>query len=123
MKPHELKSFQRRLNDVKEKLRIAQIEEKQKKKEIAELNREQNELQKKLRAAKEKEVTVSEHAMLRYFERVLGYDLDEIRAKIVPDETKAFVDQFRSGEFPVNGEFRIKVKDKTVITILKKGSK
>ena len=30
-----------------------------------------------------KGIRVTEHALLRYFERVLGYDMDEISAKIL----------------------------------------
>ena len=54
--------------------------------------------------------------MLRYFERVLGYDLNEIRGMILSDQTKAFIDQFGSGKIPGQG-FRIVVKDRTIVTI------
>lgn len=67
---------------------------------------------------------VSEHAMLRYFERVLGYDLEEIKKQILSEKTIEQIRVLRSGRFPAthNGfHFKLRVKDRVVITVLTDG--
>jgi len=70
-------------------------------------------------------VVVSEHAILRYFERVLGYDLEEIKMQIVPQQSQQQIAHFGGGTFPVNGHpdsghppFKIRVRNNTVVTVL-----
>lgn len=61
---------------------------------------------------------VSEHAFLRYFQRVEGYDLNEIRNKILPTDTLKIIDVLgKSGIYPVEN-FKVVLKDNTVVTIL-----
>ena len=59
---------------------------------------------------------VSEHALLRYIERVIGIDMDELRQKILTEEVKNFSRIFGDGTFPAEG-FKVVVKDKKVVTI------
>ncbi len=63
---------------------------------------------------------VSEHALLRYIERVIGIDLDDIANNILTEEV---VNQYKSlgnGTYSVNGgDFKVVIKDKTVLSILK----
>lgn len=68
-------------------------------------------------------ILVSDHAVLRYFERVLGFDIDEIKARIIPEEVQKQVDHFGGGAFPVNNQddlppFRIRVRNNIVVTVL-----
>jgi len=62
--------------------------------------------------------TVTEHAMLRYFERVLNFDLKEIEKKILTDSV---LNQAKvvggSGLFPAQG-FKVRMKDFTVVTLV-----
>lgn len=59
---------------------------------------------------------VSEHALLRYFERVYKVDLDEIRNEILTAEVRAFIDMFPSGKIP-SKDCRLVVKNRTIVTI------
>ncbi|WP_300408629.1 hypothetical protein [Lagierella sp.] len=62
---------------------------------------------------------VSDHAIVRYFERVLGVDLEEVSEKILPPEMEESVETLGSGHFPINeGEFKIVVKNGVVVTVL-----
>ncbi len=62
---------------------------------------------------------VSDHAIVRYFERVMGVDLEEVTDKILPPEMEESVEILGSGHFPVNdGEFKIVVKNGVVVTVL-----
>ena len=66
-------------------------------------------------------IVVSEHALLRYFERILGYDLDILSAALLPPETVARIQQLGSGTYPVTvaGQtVRIRVQDRVVTTVL-----
>ncbi len=60
---------------------------------------------------------VSEHAQLRYIERVLGVDLDEIKAAILTDQMLATINALGSGKFPMDGGMKAIVRNKTVVTI------
>ena len=63
------------------------------------------------------DVTITDHAVLRYFERIKGYDISEIRKTILPDEVKEQIHKLGGGEYPVNG-FSIVVKNKRVVTVI-----
>ena len=62
-------------------------------------------------------IIVSEHAMLRYIERVLGIDLKEIERRILTDEVKEQYKIVGNGRFPINDEFRALISDNVVVTI------
>lgn len=65
------------------------------------------------------EIRVSEHALLRYFERVKGYDLEAIKAEIIGDEIRTMVETLGgSGQYPNPAGFAVVMKDFTVVTIL-----
>ena len=64
---------------------------------------------------------VSEHAIVRYFERVLGFDIETIQDEILTPEILTMMETLgKNGTYPLGEEFRIKVKDNTVVTILPK---
>lgn len=60
---------------------------------------------------------VSEHAILRYFERVHKYDIAKIESQILSPAILDFVEKLGdSGTYP-NGEFSVIIKNGTVTTI------
>lgn len=64
------------------------------------------------------ELKVSEHAIVRYFERVKGYDISEIEKEILSDEIKRMVDVLGgTGSFP-NKNFSVKMVNNTVTTVV-----
>ena len=69
-----------------------------------------------------KSVLITEHAILRYLERVKGLDLDQVKKEMVPELVIAKIRALGNGEYPV-GTHSVKVKDNTVITILTKEEK
>lgn len=66
------------------------------------------------------ELKVSEHAILRYFERVKGYDINAIESEILSSEvmnmTKTLGD---TGKFPHKEGFTVVMAKGTVTTIIK----
>lgn len=90
---------------------------------MAEYQRKYNELKKervslinKIDSMKKGELKVTEHAMLRYFERVLGFNLEEIEEKIVSGISEA-QKELGNGHYP-SGLFKAVVKENTVVTII-----
>lgn len=61
-------------------------------------------------------VLVTEHAMLRYLQRVKGVDLEAIRREILPESLEKVVKQIKKGVFPLQTH-KVVVKDHVVVTI------
>lgn len=117
--PHRLKALQTRRQKLaaqhKEMLREIAVAQKQAAavaKELAELEAEIETLE-----SAAEEPLVSEHAMLRYIERVMGVDLDEVRAAILDPRTAEAIKALGSGVYPGEG-FRLRVRGKTIVTVL-----
>lgn len=65
------------------------------------------------------EPIVSEHAMLRYIERVKGFDLSVLTAEILTDERRALIVEMRTCDFVV-GDYKIVVKRGVVVSVTDK---
>lgn len=123
MTGHDLKGLQVQRDKTRSALDAARFDQKA-------ANQKVNELQKKLetldrqikdqleRAREVGSAVVSEHAMLRYFERVMGFNLEEIKAKVIPNKTAEMIAKLGPGVYPVEGGFKIKVKDNVVVTLV-----
>lgn len=64
------------------------------------------------------ELIVSEHAILRYLERVKELDLEEVTNSILNEKAMELYEKLgnSSGKYPVDG-FNLVIKDNVVITI------
>jgi predicted nuclease with TOPRIM domain len=101
------------------------------KQEQSEISRELTQKENKLKNIMEeishlspKKTIVSEHAMLRYIERVIGTDLKEIKDSIVDPELEKLMGCLGNGKYPIqDGKFQIIVKDGTVTTVLENNRK
>ena len=68
---------------------------------------------------KDTTIRVSEHAILRYLERVKGINISEIEKEILSDEVLNLVNQLGgTGGYP-NKDFKVLMKNYTVTTITK----
>lgn len=63
------------------------------------------------------DIKLSEHAVIRYLERVKGLDVQSIKDDILTEEVTYLINTLGNGKYPIN-DFNIVVKDKTVITII-----
>lgn len=63
-----------------------------------------------------KEPVISEHALLRYIEREMGFDLEAIKNDILTSERKAMIKAMGNGKYPI-GKFRAVVKDMVIVSI------
>ena len=63
-------------------------------------------------------IIVTEHAIIRYFERVLGVDIAEVESQILTDEVVSFINSMgENGTYP-NKEFKVIVKNNAIITVV-----
>jgi hypothetical protein len=85
-------------------------------KQMAEKSTALNFVRKEIREITEMKPIVSEHAMLRYCERVLNMDLKKIEQELLSEKNVAIIEQIRSGKIPV-GSYTLIVKNKVIITI------
>lgn len=114
----ELKHLETRLAKATADWEAAKVDVRQAQRREAELARAKTDLQRKIEAVKEAsaEPIVSEHALLRYFERVMGFDLEEIKRQMLTDQAKAMICQFGSGKIP-GGGCRLVVQNRVVVTV------
>jgi len=65
------------------------------------------------------EIVISEHAILRYLERVKGVDIEEIKKEILPEETAVLVRKMGQAEGTYNTcTHKLRVKENVVITVM-----
>jgi len=65
-------------------------------------------------------IKVSDHAVLRWLERMEGVDVDAIRHKIVDEEIeRAFATLGGNGTFPSGDKtYRVRIQDNTIVTVI-----
>jgi hypothetical protein len=93
---------------------------------IVSLNRElqqktkiKNKLRTKANKIKNRHPHVSEHALCRYFERIVGYNMDEVKKNILCEKVLRQMEVLGdSGTFAAE-DFQVVVKNKTVVSIIK----
>lgn len=64
-----------------------------------------------------REPIVTEHALLRYCERVLNIDMEAIKATILSETTLKQSQTLGNGKYPVVDGHRAVIKDSCVVTI------
>lgn len=116
-----LKSLQTQLQKLEGEYGSLQLQQNQlnnsiqfKKKQIKETENKIKELKNQTK----KELIVSEHALIRYFERVEGININEIIQKISTDKLKTMVNTLGNGTFPIDGNFSVKVHNNVIITVI-----
>ena len=117
----EMKRLQTRLKDLQDELKQAEQERSVADQKTRTLRGKIKGVEKSIQRLTQKEIVVTEHAMLRYIERVLKLDLEEVRKRILSPKVRGYIDELGSGKFPQNGEetnkYRVVVKNRVVTTI------
>lgn len=116
----ELKGLQTRLARCSAELDTAVEETRRAQRRESELRREKTNLAEKVKSLQEstEEPIVSEHALLRYIERVYNIDMDEIRKEILSPTVLTLVKTLgKNGRVPLEKGGRAVFKDGVVVTI------
>lgn len=118
----EIKSLQTQLAKLKVKRESAIGEQRSICKTIDDFQKEIVSIEGKIASLqkKTKQLIISEHAILRYLERVKGIDLEQIRSEMILPKMKVAMEQFKDGTFSGPNNCKLVVKDNTVVTILTK---
>ena len=64
-----------------------------------------------------KDFIVTEHALLRYCERIYNIDLNEMSKKIIESESLKRYDFLGNGEYPLRDGLKMIIRDKIIVTI------
>lgn len=61
---------------------------------------------------------VSDHALLRYLERVKGVDIDALRAEILGEGRQEMIQKMMSCKLPIGGGAKLIVQQRVVVTVI-----
>lgn len=108
-----LEYLKREQKDLDEEVRSLQKKLSKKSKEIEQVKAaiEEEEL-------RNRPISVTDHALIRYMERVLGIDVEKIRNDMITEETKRVIYSVGSGKIPIGDGHRLWVKDRTITTVV-----
>lgn len=120
----ELKQLTTRRDETQRRISGLQNEAASLQRKIETERRELSSIDRSINALKErgKDIVISEHAILRYIERVVGMDIEDLKKDILPEMTKLQIKALGNGVFPAQTH-KVRVKDNVVITILTNGEK
>lgn len=117
-----LKKFQSQLNNIESEILLLKSEISEKNRVLTANEKARDELKNKIKEiGMDKDLIISEHAIVRYFERVMGINIEQIKKEILTDSVLDLIGKFdgNNGEYPVKeGNFSIRVKNNIVVTII-----
>lgn len=100
----------------KKELAVLQRQASEKEKRLSDMNKKLWELSQDTH----KEIRVTDHALVRYVERVLAVDMDDIRKSIVDDQVRTLTQTLGgTGTFPNSEGLQVVMKNHHVVTVLK----
>lgn len=112
-----LKSLQTRKSKALAELQAAKDERKEVSNTINHISNLLKNLDKQIEELTDKELVVSEHAILRYLERKYSLDLEVIRKEIATDSVKDQHSMLGSGKYPIGDGMKAVIKDNTVVSV------
>ena len=122
MNPHELKQLKVRKDKLEAEFKAACVESDAAHKKVVDVSNALKDINRQIAAARQVP-TISEHALLRYAERVLGLDTAALTTEILTPKIKSIIETINSGKVPLTNGVRLVVKDKIVLTVLTEGVK
>ena len=114
---HELKALQVRCNALEKDIADHEYDRDRLSKRLSELKNELNVVRQKIEKIGKSAPVVTEHALLRYIERVMGVDLDQIANAILTEQNKKAIEFAPSCRIKSNG-VEFVVKDRTVVSVV-----
>jgi predicted nuclease with TOPRIM domain len=112
------KQLKSQLNNAEADLEALKIEVSNKQRELSQVQKNIDVLKYQMSKLNNNDnLKVSEHAIVRYFERVKGFDIEAIEKEILSDSVIELVDKLGgSGSYP-NAEYSVVMKNYTVVTL------
>ncbi len=66
----------------------------------------------------QEDIVVTDHAFLRYLERAMGIEVDELKEQMVPDNVEITMKRMGSGKYPLGNGLHAVVKGNTIVTVV-----
>ncbi len=116
----EQKALETRRNELQAKRKVLNVEINDKQKESNQMLSKIKELQKQLDAIKVKApkgIVITEHAMLRFLERVDGLDIEELQKRMMTDDQREIIENLETCKIKTPDHVTLIVKDKVLVTV------
>lgn len=115
----KIKQLQSQLSKMIDGLEVLKLEVANKQRELSLKQHAIQDLKEKIDSLdNNNNIKISEHAILRYLERVKNIDLTEIQNEILTSDVLSLIEKLGgSGKYP-NKDFQVVMKDYTVTTII-----
>ncbi len=116
----ELKQLQTRLSREQVKANDIRDEIAEQEKMLGLVNRRIKSLKSQIDALKSPEkgdLMVSEHAIVRYLERAMGFNIKDLENHIVDQDTRLMIKKMGSGNYPIQEGLKAVVKNNVVVTV------
>jgi len=68
-------------------------------------------------------IKMTDHAVMRFVERVLGISDNELLAMMVPEHTRMAIREYGDGEYAISETHKVVVRKNVVITVAPRGEK
>ena len=117
-KSQELKQLQSRKSKLEVKVKDLSITAKESQQDYIKAKAQLNTVEQEIKGLADVEVIVSEHAILRYMERVMGFDLEMVRTAILSPDNLMMIKKLGAGKYPLPGGGRIVVRDNVIVSIV-----
>lgn len=75
-------------------------------------------IKKRVEDMQDVDVVISDHAIVRYMERAMGLDVEQIASQIFNKDTLASIESLGDGKYPICEGLQAVVKNNTVVTIM-----
>ena len=76
------------------------------------------EVDKQIGSLQDLDVIISEHSIIRYMERAMGLDIDQIKDQILTEDMLISIKAMGSGKYPMREGLTAVVKDNTIVTVV-----
>lgn len=119
----ELKQLQSRKSRLEVEIKQLDIQSKELQSRLDKTRHQFRELSKRIHTLQNSNPTITEHAILRYIERAMGFNIEQIKNEILTDDLAEKIKLLGSGHYPVPGECLAVVKNMTIVSIVKPGEK
>jgi chromosome segregation ATPase len=114
----ELKQLQTRRDRLKVQVDSLKEESKQKNKELSKAQNQLKSVLDQIEQLKEADIVVTEHAILRFIERSMGIDLEQVTNLILTEKLKHSISALGNGRHPIGDGMKAVVKDNAIVSIV-----
>ncbi len=114
----KLKSLQTRLSTTRQKILDLKNQSSGLNRELTRQFEIEEALENDIKTLTEQDIQISEHAILRYLERVQGVNIEQLKIEILPEATRTVILKNRTGRFKIENTHYVVVEEGIVTTVI-----